>query len=324
VIAKKLRRKQFLWHLSELLLWDDLQVSKNKSQSWLGLYIALGFVWGCSFIFIKLGLEFLTPFGVAFGRCALGSLTLLIYLKIKGLTLVRDKKLIGHLWVVALLLNVIPGIFFAWAETEVTSILAGIINAVTPLMTLIAIIVVSRNEKPTTAQVVGLLLGFLGVLTVLGAWQGLGANPLWAILILLTAVTCYGFSFPYSRRFILPAQLKPEVMAATQVTLAAFTLLPFYLFDGIAKDEYRVGPVLAMAALGVFGSGFAYIWNFTIMRDAGSAIASSVTYVTPLVAVLVGFIFLNEIPHWYEPVGAVIVLLGAAIAQGRIPLTKKH
>jgi len=297
-------------------------VSKSKSQSWLGLYIALGFVWGCSFIFIKLGLEFLTPFGVAFGRCALGALALLVYLKIKGLSLVRDRKMIGHLWVVALLLNVIPGILFAWAETEVTSILAGIINAVTPLMTLIAIMLVSRNEKPTSPQVIGLLLGFLGVLTVLGAWQGLGDNPLWAILILLAAVTCYGFSFPYSRRFILPAQLKPEVMAATQVTLGAITLLPLYLFDGIAKDEYRLGPVLAMVVLGVFGSGFAYIWNFTIMRAAGSAIASSVTYVTPLVAVLVGFIFLNEIPHWYEPVGAVVVLLGAAIAQGRIKIMR--
>ncbi len=298
-------------------------MSKSKSQSWLGLYIALGIVWGCSFIFIKLGLEFLTPFGVAFGRCALGALALLVYLKIKGLSLVHDRKMIGHLWVVALLLNVIPGILFAWAETEVTSILAGIINAVTPLMTLIAIIVVSRNEKPTMPQVVGLLLGFLGVLTVLGAWKGLGDNPLWAILILLTAVTCYGFSFPYSRRFILPAQLKPEVMAATQVTLGAITLLPLFLINGIAKNEYRLGPVLAMVALGVFGSGFAYIWNFIIMRDAGSAIASSVTYVTPLVAVLVGFIFLSEIPHWYEPVGAAIVLLGAAIAQGRIPLSKK-
>ena len=295
---------------------------KSKSQSWLGLYIALGIVWGCSFIFIKLGLEFLTPFGVAFGRCALGAIALLIYLKIKGLSLVRDRKMIGHLWVVALLLNVIPGIFFAWAETEVTSILAGIINAVTPLMTLIAIMLVSRNEKPTSPQVIGLLLGFLGVLTVLGAWQGLGDNPLWAILILLAAVTCYGFSFPYSRRFILPAQLKPEVMAATQVTLGAITLLPLFLIDGIAKDEYRLGPVLAMVVLGVFGSGFAYIWNFTIMRAAGSAIASSVTYVTPLVAVLVGFIFVNEIPHWYEPVGAVIVLLGAAIAQGRIKITR--
>jgi drug/metabolite transporter (DMT)-like permease len=306
-----------------LLLWHDLQVSKSKSQSWLGLYIALGIVWGCSFIFIKLGLEFLTPFGVAFGRCALGALALLIYLKLKGLTLVRDRKMIGHLWIVSLLLNVIPGIFFAWAETEVTSILAGIINAVTPLMTLIAIMVVSRNEKPTRPQVVGLILGFLGVLTVLGAWQGLGDNPLWAILILLAAVTCYGFSFPYSRRFILPAQLKPEVMAATQVTLGAITLLPLFLFNGVAKSEFLLGPVLAMIALGVFGSGFAYIWNFTIMRDAGSAIASSVTYVTPLVAVIVGFIFLNEKLHWYEPAGAVIVLLGAAIAQGRIPLSKK-
>ena len=298
-------------------------MSKSKSQSWLGLYIALGIVWGCSFIFIKLGLEFLTPFGVAFGRCALGALALLIYLKIKGLSLVRDRKMIGHLWVVALLLNVIPGILFAWAETEVTSILAGIINAVTPLMTLIAIIVVSRNEKPTTPQVVGLLLGFLGVLIVLGAWKGLGDNPLWAILILLAAVTCYGFSFPYSRRFILPAQLKPEVMAATQVTLGAITLLPLFLINGIAKNEYRLGPVLAMVALGVFGSGFAYIWNFIIMRDAGSAIASSVTYVTPVVAVVVGLIFLQEKLHWYEPVGALIVLLGAAIAQGRIPLSKK-
>ena len=298
-------------------------MSKSKSQSWLGLYIALGIVWGCSFIFIKLGLEFLTPFGVAFGRCALGALALLIYLKVKGLSLVRDRKMIGHLWVVALLLNVIPGIFFAWAETEVTSILAGIINAVTPLMTLIAIMLVSRNEKPTAPQIVGLLLGFLGVLTVLGAWKGLGDNPLWAILVLLAAVTCYGFSFPYSRRYILPAQLAPEVMAATQVTLGAITLLPLFLIDGIAKDEYRIGPVLAMIALGVFGSGFAYIWNFTIMRAAGSAIASSVTYVTPVVAVVVGLIFLQEKLHWYEPVGALVVLLGAAIAQGRIPLTKK-
>jgi len=298
-------------------------VSKSKSQSWLGLYIALGIVWGCSFIFIKLGLEFLTPFGVAFGRCALGALALLIYLKVKGLSLVRDRKMIGHLWVVALLLNVIPGIFFAWAETEVTSILAGIINAVTPLMTLIAIMLVSRNEKPTAPQIVGLLLGFLGVLTVLGAWKGLGDNPLWAILVLLAAVTCYGFSFPYSRRYILPAQLKPEVMAATQVTLGAITLLPLFLMDGIAKDEYRIGPVLAMIALGVFGSGFAYIWNFTIMRAAGSAIASSVTYVTPVVAVVVGLIFLQEKLHWYEPVGALVVLLGAAIAQGRIALERK-
>ena len=298
-------------------------MNKSQSKSWLGIYIALGIVWGCSFIFIKLGLEFLTPFGVAFGRCALGALALLIYSRIKKISLVRDRRMLGHLWVVSLLLNVIPGILFALAETEVTSILAGIINAVTPLMTLIAIILVSRNEPPTKPQVIGLLIGFLGVLTVLGAWNGLGTNPLWAILVLLAAVTCYGFSFPYSRRFILPANLSPESMATAQVSLGALTLLPLFLFDGVNGNEYRIGPVLAMVALGVFGSGFAYIWNFTIMRAAGSAIASSVTYVTPVVAVIVGLIFLQEKLHWYEPVGAIVVLLGAAIAQGRISLKSK-
>ena len=295
-------------------------VIHKKSSNWISLYIALGVVWGCSFIFIKLGLEFLTPIGVAFGRVSMGALTLVFWARFKKIELPRDKKIWLHLWVVSLLLNVIPGVLFAFAETKVTSILAGIINAVTPLMTLLAIMVAFREEKPKSFQVIGLLLGFVGVLTVLGVWQGLGENPLSAVLALLLAVTCYGFSFPYSRKFVLPRKLKPEAMAAVQVSTGAITLLPFYLMDGIAKDEYRPGPVLAMIALGVFGSGFAYIWNFKIMEAVGSAIASTVTYVTPVVAVIVGIIFLGEKVAWYEPVGAAIVLLGAAIGQQRIKL----
>ena len=297
-------------------------LSPSPKNSWIVPYLALGFVWGCSFIFIKLGLDFLTPFGVAFGRCALGAATLLAWAKYKKISLPKSGKLWAHLWVVSLMLNVIPGVLFALAETEVTSILAGIINAVTPLMTLIAIMVVTRDEKPKFYQVLGIGIGFIGVLTVLGAWQGLGNNPLWAILVLLAAVTCYGFSFPYSRRFVIPHKLPSESIAAAQVTTGALTLLPFFLFDGIARDEYRPGPVFAMLVLGVFGSGFAYIWNFKIMAIAGSAIASSVTYITPIVAVIVGVVFLQESLFWYEPVGALIVLLGAAIGQNRIKLSK--
>ena len=293
-----------------------------KSKSWLPSYLALGCVWGCSFIFIKLGLEFLTPFGVAFGRCALGALTLVLFARIKGAPMISDKKLLLHLWVVAMLLNVIPGVLFALAQTEVTSVLAGIINAVTPLMTLIAILIVHREEKPKSFQFVGIIIGFTGVLIVLGAWRGLGDNPLWAIFVLLAAVSCYGISFPYTRKYVIPYKAKPESIVATQLTLAAATLLPFYLIDGIAKDEYLLVPVLGMIALGVFGSGFAYIWNFKVMELAGSAIASSVTYLTPVVAVIVGVIFLNEEVTWHEPVGAVVVLLGAAIAQERIRFRK--
>ncbi|NBU57367.1 MAG: DMT family transporter [Actinobacteria bacterium] len=293
-----------------------------KSKSWLPSYLALGCVWGCSFIFIKLGLEFLTPFGVAFGRCALGALTLVLIARIQGSPIITDKKLLLHLWVVAMLLNVIPGVLFALAETKVTSILAGIINAVTPLMTIIAILFVNRDEKPKSYQFIGLMIGFAGVLTVLGVWQGLGENPLWAILVLLIAVSCYGISFPYTRKYVIPYKAKPQAIVATQLTLAAATLLPFYLYDGIAKDEYRIGPVFGILGLGVFGSGFAYLWNFKVMQLAGSAIASTVTYITPVVAIVVGIIFLKESITWYEPVGAVIVLLGAAIAQGRIKISR--
>ena len=278
-----------------------------KKTSWVTLYIALGVVWGCSFIFIKLGLEFLTPVGVAFGRVSLGALTLVLWARFKGIPLPKGRLIWLHLWVVALLLNVIPGYLFALAETEVTSILAGIINAVTPLMTLLAIMIAFREEKPKSFQVVGLITGFLGVLTVLGAWQGLGDNPASAVLALLCAVACYGVSFPYSRKFVLPKKLQAESLAAGQLVMGSLTLLPIYLIDGISQSDYRFGPVIAMLTLGILGSGFAYIWNFKIMEAAGSAIASTVTYVTPVVAVIVGIIFLGEGVTWYEPVGGLIV-----------------
>ena len=295
----------------------------KKNTSWLPLYLVVGVIWGCSFIFIKGGLEFLTPVGVAFVRCTLGAATLYSFAKIKKINLPRGARPLFHIWIVSLLLNVFPGIFFALAETKVTSILAGIINAVTPLMTLLAILLLNRGEKPKRVQIIGLLLGFAGVLIVLGAWKGLGDNPAWAVGILLLAVTCYGFSFPYTRRFVIPLGLSTEAIVAQQLILASFTLLPFYLIDGIAKDEYRPGPVFSMIALGIFGSGFAYLWNFKVMQIAGSAIASSVTYLTPVVAVIVGILFLEEKVTWNEPVGALVVLLGAAIAQERLRLTRR-
>ena len=108
------------------------------------LYLALGVVWGCSFIFIKLGLEFLTPFGVAFVRCALGAITLIIIVIGRRFTFPRDIRIWLHLWIISLLLNSIPGVLFALAETEVTSILAGILNATTPLMTISVIFLAFR------------------------------------------------------------------------------------------------------------------------------------------------------------------------------------
>ncbi len=286
-------------------------------KSWLPAYLALGLVWGCSFIFIKLGLEFLTPFGVAFVRCALGAITLLIVIKVKRIKLPSDKSTWRKLWILAILLNVIPGILFAYAEVHVTSVLAGIINATTPLATLIVMLIAFREERLKVEQIIGIIIGAIGVMVVLGIWQGVGENQLTGVIALLIAVTCYGISFPYTVRNIIPLGLKPEAAATTQLVMAAITLLPFYLFDGISQDYYRPATFFAMLALGILGSGVAYIWNFSIIAAAGSSIASSVTYLTPVVAIIVGWVFLGEALSWFEPVGALLVIIGAATSQGR-------
>lgn len=287
-------------------------------KSWLPAYLALGTVWGCSFIFIELGLEFLTPFGVAFIRCALGAITLLIFTKIRKVDLPADRKIWQKLWVVAMLLNVIPGVLFAFAQQYVTSVLASIINAGTPLMTMVFMLIVFREEKLKPEQIIGLLIGALGVLTVVGVWKELGNNQLVGVIALIIAVSCYGASYPYSTRNVIPLKLKPEALATGQLIMAAVTLLPFFIIKGISNDFYRPQSVIAMLCLGIFGSGFAYIWNFAITAAAGSAIASTVTYLTPVVAVIVGFLYLGEVIVWHEIVGALIVIVGALLSQGRL------
>ncbi len=287
-------------------------------KSWLPAYLALGTVWGCSFIFIELGLEFLTPFGVAFIRCALGAITLLIFTKIRKVDLPKDRKIWQKLWVVAMLLNVIPGVLFAFAQQYVTSVLASIINAGTPLMTLVFMLIVFREEKLKPEQIIGLLIGALGVLTVVGVWKDLGDNQLVGVIALLIAISCYGASYPYSTRNVIPLKLKPEALATGQLIMASVTLLPFFIINGISTDFYRPQSVIAMLCLGIFGSGFAYIWNFAITAAAGSAIASTVTYLTPVVAVIVGFLYLGEAIVWHEIVGALIVIVGALLSQGRL------
>jgi drug/metabolite transporter (DMT)-like permease len=287
-------------------------------KSWLPAYLALGLVWGCSFIFIELGLVFLSPFGVTFVRCALGALTLLIFAKARKVGLPKGKSIWKKLWVVAMLLNVVPGVLFAFAQQYITSALAGIINATTPLMTLIFMLLIFREEKIKREQVYGLLIGALGVMTVVGVWKELGGNQLIGVIALLIAVSCYGASYPYSTRNVIPLGLKPEALATGQLLMATMTLLPLFIFDGFSSNNYETKSIIAMLCLGIFGSGFAYIWNFSVTAAAGSAIGSTVTYITPVVAVIVGWLYLNEEIAWHEPVGALVVIIGALLSQGRL------
>jgi drug/metabolite transporter (DMT)-like permease len=213
--------------------------------------------------------------------------------------------------------NVIPGTLVALAQTNVTSVLAGIINSTTPLTTLLAIMLFFRHEKIKSHQVLGLFIGFMGVATVFGVWRGLGENAPWAIGALVVAVTFYGITYPYTTKFVFPLKAKPEVLAVLQVTFGGIVLLPFFIMGGIKKFEFMPISIISVIALGAITSGLAPIWHFRLLSIVGSSITSTVAYMTPIVAVIVGVVLLGEPVTWNEPVGGAIVLAGTAISQGR-------
>ena len=283
------------------------------------MYAVAGLIWGASFLFIELSLTFLTPVGVAFGRTAFGALAMAVAILVFRTKLPTSWEAWKHLTIAGLMMSSIPFVLFSYAQTEVTSALAAIINAVTPITTVIVILIAFRTEKLKPHVIIGIVIGLLGVLVVLGAWQGFDENNPLAIIAMIVAVFLYGIGTPYVRKYVTPLNLATEVSVFGQVGTAALTLLPIYLLTGpLITAVPDLSSVAAIVTLGALGSGVAYLLYYKILDIVGSAIASSVTYITPIIAVLLGVWLLGEELHWYEPVGGLIVILGAAISQGSV------
>jgi len=290
----------------------------KQSGSWLGLYLTVGIVWGGSFLFIALGNEFLTPIGVAFWRMALGGIPMALIAILQRKKWPTQPGVWLKLFILQFFMNSIPSVLFAFAEQHVTSAFAGIMNATTPIATIIVILSVFREETPRAKVLLGLGVGLIGVLTVLAVWNGLGNNDPWAVLALIGAVSLYGFGGPYARRYISPLKLDAGVQVSAQVLLAGLTLLPLYLSGPLFTAAPSMAAVAGMLTLGVVGTGFAYIWYYQLMNLAGSAIANSVTYLSPVVAVIAGALLLHEAITWNQLLGGAVVILGAAVSQGRL------
>ena len=134
-------------------------------------------IWGASFMFIKVELDAgIAPLHIALLRCAFGAAALLAILAFTRDRLPRDRGLYLHLLVLAAFMNALPFVLFAYGETEVSSLLAGIFNSLTPLMTLLFSLVVLPDEPPTPERVAGIAVGFAGVLVVLAPWEGIGVR----------------------------------------------------------------------------------------------------------------------------------------------------
>lgn len=294
-----------------------------RASLWLPGFIALGIVWGLSFLFISVALTSLTPFGVAAVRTLLGAGALLAWSGIRRMPLSGSAKLWGLSFVFALFVNVIPAYLFALAETYVSSALAGVLNATTPMMTVIMTFLFFRDQRVSGNMILGIGIGFFGIVVLSGTlFEAQPGNAVFGIGTLLVATACYGFAFPFARRYITPSGLPASTLATMQLSSGAMWFLlgaPFFTMQSAA---WTLDSILAITALGILGTGFAYIWNFRTIQLAGPAIASTVTYITPVVAVIAGVVFIHESIHWYQVVGGGIVILSAALVQERIRLMR--
>lgn len=287
-------------------------------DNWVIKFIPLALIWGSSFFFIELSLEWTTAVGVAFWRTALGALAMIIITYSLGLRLPVKAKQWLHLLVAGFFMSAFPFTMYAFAQQYTTSILAAILNATTPMFTLLATFTLFRAQKQNPTAIIGLLVGLVGVGITLGIWRGFGESEPIAILALIAASISYGIGTPYIRKYVTPMKLPATVTASVQVLTSAVILLPVYLFTGpLFVAEPTVQSAGALVLLGVLGSGISYWLFHQVVATAGSAVAATVTYTNPVIATVWGVLLLGEGLHWYEPAGAILVLTGAFFAQGR-------
>ncbi len=291
-------------------------MTPTRNVSWQAQFGLLAAIWGSSFLLIKVADESLTPLQVALGRVLLGSAALLCVLVARRQRLRFTAREWLHLSVVAALFNSIPFFCFAWGETHTSSVLAGIWNGTTPLWTLPFALLLVREEPPSRAQATSVAIGFVGVLVVFGPWRGAGGSALAGNLTCVAGAACYGLGFAYSRRYLTRAH-EPLTLSVGQLLCASVQLAVVALpVDGL-PGHVSWRSLGSVAGLGALGTGLAYLLNYGVIRAAGITVASTVTYVVPVFATVLGVVVLSEPLHWNAPVGGAIVLMGAALAQNR-------
>ncbi|MER0444428.1 DMT family transporter [Streptomyces sp. Edi4] len=289
----------------------------GAALDWRVRFAALSLIWGFSFLLIKVGTQGYAPFQVTFGRLLFGTLVLAAVMAVKRERLPRGRRTWLHLTVAALFLNAAPFSLFAYAELTIPSTLAGICNATSPLWGMALSLVALSEDRPTRRRVAGLGLGFLGVLTVLGAWQGFSGLDARGTAMALLASLCYPVGWIYVRRTLAGSGYSSLSLTGPQLGLATLQLaLVTPLFAGLPRS-FPLVPLLAVAALGALGTGLAVLLQYDLVTEVGPTTAQMVTYFIPVIATAAGVAVLGEHLSWNTPVGAAVVLAGAALTQSR-------
>ena len=290
-----------------------------RGTDWINLLI-LSIVWGGSFFFIEISLTALSPFTIVAVRLAAATLVLLGYNRIKGNSLPLTRATIPAFLTMGLLNNAIPFSLIVSGQQFISGSLASILNASTPFFTIIVAHIFTRDEKIRPGKLLGILLGFLGVLNLFGI-SGTGdgsAAPAGMVMILLAALS-YAFAGVFGRRFKRMG-IEPVVVASGQLSSSALMMLPVALIMDKPWHAAMPSPEVwaAMAGLSLLSTAMAYVLYFRILSSAGATSVLLVTFLVPISAIFFGVTLLGETVQIRHLAGMVMIGLGLALIDGRL------
>jgi drug/metabolite transporter (DMT)-like permease len=266
-------------------------------------------------LFVKLALRGLSPIQVVLGQLGLGAIVLLGVLAVRHRSLPHTPRMWVYLAGMAALANVAPYLLFSWSEQRISAGLAGALSGTTPLLTLLLAHALGVGRL-TVTRVFGLVLGLVGVVLLAAPWHdGTRTVSLAGVLAALGAAACYAGSYVYARRLLTNRDTEPLVLSAAQLTVGACLIGVAIPWLGHEQITFTSTVVLSVVALGVLSTGIAYVLNYRLIQDEGPTAALMTNYLTPVVAVLLGVLFVDERLSWNLVVGTAIVLLGVWIAE---------
>lgn len=286
------------------------------SLRYWALIIGLGGVWGCSFLFNAVLIREISPVWVSAARVSIGAAICWIYFWATHRTLPRDRTLYPQLLVLGLFNYAIPFVLFPFAEQHVASSLIGVINGMTPMVTVIVSQFWPGGEKATWNKVAGVLIGFLGaVLLTLPAFSGGGSSEIIAILAALLGASCYALTLNYARRF---EGIDAATIASSSLTAAALVMVPTALvFSGVPVIT-RIETWGALFGIGVFSTSFSFLLVYWLLPRVGATNLSLNTFITPISAILLGVLVLYENFLPVHMLGIVVIFVGLVFIDGRL------
>lgn len=275
-----------------------------------GLFAAVGLIWGSSFLLIKLGLEAFHPGLITWARVGLGALTLLALPAARRPVAREDRRilvLLSVLWVA------IPFTLFPLAQEHINSAVTGLLNGATPFFAgLVGALFFAR--VPRGPQRWGIAVGFAGIALVSLGSSAEGGTAFVGVLMVLGATVCYGFATNMAGA--IQRRYGSVTVMAQMLALGTLWTTPFGIL-GLTRSGFAVGPGLAVAALGIAGTGVAFAFMATLVGRVGGPRASFITYLIPVVSLVLGAAFLSEQVAAIALGGVVLVLAGAVLASRR-------